>query len=225
MLKATLDDTLYLFKKHQKDFLLLAVFMSAIYYLIELVFFGGISTDVDTSQDSVNPNSLLFPILVSTVVGFLFSALTISYVASVRRGSPSIKSSLLIGMSKIFPIVMVYILGGLAIASGLMLLIVPGIILMVRLSLSAYYVVLSNLDAVSALKASWHKTKGYFTIIFFAYVAMFVASIALSSTDSFLIEQMPALKYPLHLVYMIVSELITIMMTIFIYRVFSYSED
>ncbi|TDO95777.1 hypothetical protein [Marinomonas balearica] len=225
MLKATLDDALYLFKKHQKDFLLLSVFMSVVYYVIEIALLGGISSDISASEDSMTAESLMLPILVSTIVGFLFSALAISYVASVRRGTPSIKNSLLIGMSKIFPIVMVYLLGGLAITSGLMLFIVPGIILMVRFSLSAYYVVLSNMDAVSALKASWQKTKGYFKIILIAYVAMFVSNIALSEIESFIIELLPALKYLTHFLYMVVAEIVTIIMTIFIYRIFSYSED
>lgn len=49
----------------------------------------------------------------------------------------------------------------LTVIGGLILLIVPGIIFGLRLSLAPYYLVDRKLDVMGAYKASWHATRGH----------------------------------------------------------------
>jgi len=48
-----------------------------------------------------------------------------------------------------------------SVVGGLILLIVPGIIIGMRLSLAAYFLADKNLSVMEAYKASWHATKGH----------------------------------------------------------------
>ncbi len=63
---------------------------------------------------------------------------------------------------------------GLATGIGLILLVIPGILIMVKLAFSMYYVVDKMMSPIDAIKASWDKTKGMFVklLIFFIIVGV-----------------------------------------------------
>lgn len=69
--------------------------------------------------------------------------------------------SLTKGMSRIFPLFLASILGGIGIGLGMLLLIIPGIMLLCRWAVMTPACVVEHLGAVESLKRSAELTKGY----------------------------------------------------------------
>ena len=69
------------------------------------------------------------------------------------------------------------LLSGLGIAFGIVLLIVPGLILLVRWSAASGYVIGAGQGVTDSLTSSWNATKGHGWAIFFAGLALYVGSI------------------------------------------------
>lgn len=60
----------------------------------------------------------------------------------------------------ILKLIVMGIVTGVIVVLGFIFLIVPGLILAVRLSLSTYYLIDKNLGPIEAMKASWNATRG-----------------------------------------------------------------
>ena len=73
--------------------------------------------------------------------------------------SPEI-GALFRGMDRFFPLLVASLLQGIVVVVGLLLLIVPGIILALGLSLTGYLIVEQNMGPVDAMKESWRLTVG-----------------------------------------------------------------
>lgn len=79
------------------------------------------------------------------------------------------------GGSRFWPYLGMMILSMLAVVVGLILLIVPGVILMVRWSAASGFVIGRRDGVIEALGSSWEATKGHSWPIFFAAILMFLA--------------------------------------------------
>jgi hypothetical protein len=87
----------------------------------------------------------------------------ILYVHSAVNGSRiGVVDSWRMGVNRLLPFVGLSILTIVPVALGLILLVVPGIIVMVRLMLAPYIFLLEGLGAKASLTASWERTKGHF---------------------------------------------------------------
>ena len=72
----------------------------------------------------------------------------------------------------------------LAIAAGLLLFIVPGIVIMLGLYIAEYLVIDKEMGVMDALRESWEKTRGFRAGIFFFEVDVFIISYILSFPQS-----------------------------------------
>jgi len=99
----------------------------------------------------------LFNLLVGNIIfaGFYFS------LVKMVRGDKVKFGELFSGFKFYLPLVLAYILCLIAILIGLVLLIVPGIILSLGLSMYLYLIMDRGEGAVSSLKKSWAMMKGY----------------------------------------------------------------
>jgi hypothetical protein len=142
---------------------------------------GGISNGI-VASGAIDQGSAAQVIiqLVLTLVGlavgaFMASGLLKIYITAARGGQPNF-GDLFSGGSKMFSILAVQILMGLAILLGLILLVVPGIILALGLSYSTYFVADADMGPIDAMKASWAATTGSKAKLFlFGFVAFFIA--------------------------------------------------
>jgi uncharacterized membrane protein len=73
--------------------------------------------------------------------------------------------------------VLAYILVIMIIVSGIILLIIPGIVFLCKLAFVPYLIVDKKMDAVPAIKESWRMTGGHTVIIFLMFVLAFFLSI------------------------------------------------
>lgn len=100
--------------------------------------------------------------LISYALSIYFTvALTYAYLSSARHKKIDLKATFAVVPPLFWRMFLLNLLVMLAVIGGLILLIVPGIIIALRLSLSSYYLVDQNLSVMEAYKASWHATKGH----------------------------------------------------------------
>ena len=94
------------------------------------------------------------------VVQQFFQVGLIKMWLAVARGRQPSFGDLFSGMSRFLPMVGVFFLTTLAVLSGVMLLIVPGVLLSLAFMLAPWFVVDQNMGTIDALRASWRATTG-----------------------------------------------------------------
>jgi hypothetical protein len=143
--------------------------------ILVLVSFGAsfvlsmLQSGFSPSHHSSSPNPLLiniagigalFQALSSLLAAFINGAQVKTYLAGLRGQSIEFNQAAVVGWQNIWKMFALNLLVGLSVLGGLILLIIPGLIIAVRLSLAPYFLIDQNLDPVAAYKASWHATKG-----------------------------------------------------------------
>jgi hypothetical protein len=100
--------------------------------------------------------------LLSILINLILLGAIAWAVATILVGrEPDLAESYRFGYRRIWSILLVAILSGLAIFGGLILLIIPGVIILVRLFASIPTVVVEGRRGTDALGRSWNLVKGY----------------------------------------------------------------
>jgi hypothetical protein len=115
------------------------------------------------------PASALFG-LVALIVSVVANYLLLKRFLAVRGRAQEQRN-------RFWPYFGMGILSGFAIVFGLILLVVPGIILLVRWSAASGYVIGAGQGVMDSLGLSWEATKGHGWAIFFAGLVLFVGII------------------------------------------------
>ena len=115
------------------------------------------------------PASALFG-LVALIVSVVANYLLLKRFLAVRGRAQEQRN-------RFWPYFGMGILSGFAIVFGLILLVVPGIILLVRWSAASGYVIGAGQGVMDSLGSSWEATKGHGWAIFFAGLVLFVGII------------------------------------------------
>jgi hypothetical protein len=123
---------------------------------------GGIALSVGLEMLFGKRFADTFGQIISLLFSTYFSvALTYAYLCSVRHKKVDLQATFAIVPPLFWNMLFLSLLTMLAVIGGLILLIVPGVIIALRLSLASYYLVDRNLGVMEAYKASWHATKGH----------------------------------------------------------------
>ena len=125
--------------------------------------------------------------IVALLLGSLATAVVTQAVVSVLRGQPaSFTASFRAGIAVAGAAIGVAFLSTLAIAGGLLLLVVPGAIMACALFVAAPAAVVERLGPVAALERSWQLTKGHRWNIFGVTFAIgFMARVASKAAGAF----------------------------------------
>jgi uncharacterized membrane protein len=99
-------------------------------------------------------------ILGSLISVYFSTALVYVYIASARQKRVAVNEALAAARPLYWRMILLGLLTFVSVLGGLILLIVPGIIIGMRLSLASYYLIDKNLSVMEAYKASWNDTKG-----------------------------------------------------------------
>lgn len=125
------------------------------------------------------PDSLLLWLGLIMLLVVCMNFFIISVVLSFRRGEkalPYLKRKI-----RIFPAyLLLMLLKYLAIAIGLMLFIVPGLLIMLALYFAEYILIDKEIPLMDALHSSFDKTRGFRTGIFFFELDVFIITYLLS---------------------------------------------
>ena len=110
---------------------------------------------------------------------FELAALIVGFVANyfLLKRYLALRGRLQADQNRFWPYLGMSILSAFALVFGLILLIVPGIILLVRWSAASGYVIGAGQGVTDALTSSWHATKGHGWPIFFAGAVLFLGII------------------------------------------------
>lgn len=121
-------------------------------------------------------------LLVEAVFGPLVGAATLAALARIRRGEPvTYWQSMLDGLAVWPRIFMARLVAGAIVLVGLVCLVVPGLILLVRVSFVDALVVLEGLPLMVALKGSNALTAGRRAAIFWTGAVLFVGVFSLAT--------------------------------------------
>src|SRR5579859_3268383 len=126
----------------------------------------GFATMIAIGARAVPPDS---PLAIRMMVGSGFVRLLVTAFLQVgllrisldvaRDRTPSF-GALFLGGDRFFALLGVFLLQSLIVVVGLLLLVVPGVIAALGLSLTQYYVVDAKMGPIDAMKASWAATRG-----------------------------------------------------------------
>jgi uncharacterized membrane protein len=111
-----------------------------------------------------------------SLVGLAVSVIAMGYVmggfvtVSLKaiRGQPTSIGDVFNGRRFMMPVIIALIVQGVVVGVGSVLLVVPGVILALGMSLWAFLIVDQNLSGVAALKQSWEMMNGHKTTMFVA---------------------------------------------------------
>ena len=153
---SVLSDSFYFFGSNAAQIALASFPFLAIAYAAQLV----VTASVDSSYEK----------LVSPIVGLLtyplYTAASILAIAKRSRGEAVVLSRIFNAALRLWwPLFLQCVVLAVVLGVGLLLLVVPGIWLGTRLSLSEIYLVLSERKPLEALRASFQSTKPHFSSI------------------------------------------------------------
>jgi hypothetical protein len=148
-------------------------------------------------------------LLLSVFVYALLTGAITRAVASETAGLPiDLSDSYNYAGGRILPILWVSILCGLAVALGFILLVIPGIFVLVKLSVTVPSLVVENRRGTDALGRSWDLVKGHWWHIFGALILAWIISAVATA-----ILSAPFSSWPLRAIGSAVAQVVTLPFT------------
>lgn len=99
--------------------------------------------------------------LLSVIYIVILGQLALLFVITKRKSKIGVKEAYMLATKKLFPLLWISLLSGLATVAGLIFFIVPGIIIAIWFSLAPYILVAEDIKGVEALKASKAYVSGF----------------------------------------------------------------
>jgi hypothetical protein len=124
---------------------------------------GGLTYTVSTRSVGAAIFGGIIAAAISIIIGALLQAAIIRAGAQATVGDPvDVEGSYRYGFHRFGSVILVGLLVGLAVAVGFILLIIPGIIALVFLSVSIPALVVENRRGTEAMSRSWNLVRGHF---------------------------------------------------------------
>jgi hypothetical protein len=129
------------------------------------------TTDLFTGQTIEISDSSLGIVIAGAVIGALISVVISAVLqAAIMRGAAlasvgdplDVEASYRYGFRRLGSVILISILVGLAVGFGLLLLVIPGIFLAVKFSVSIPALVVEDRRGTDAMSRSWNITQGFF---------------------------------------------------------------
>lgn len=167
---------------------LIALFTSILSNNVEKAV-NGVTVDPNTGQITVSTTAstsfansillLLLTYLLSYLIQYLLTGALTRGAAGALLGRPvDVQASYSYAFSRLLPLVGLAILVGLVVAGGLILLIIPGIIFAVFLSMAVPAFIVERLGVTASMSRSWNLVKGvWWHTLGVIFVAGIIASI------------------------------------------------
>ena len=151
---------------------------------------------------------------------FLQISLILLIQGILNKNNPSFGQRSSRALVTMLPFILMELMMGFAVAAGMLLFIVPGIWILVRLSLAPNFMVVQGAGALASLKQSWKYSRGYGWDLFFGLVVTSIVSIIPSI---FMLESVDTSAGVLsNAVLSIVGSCLAVWGLVFFYRAFDY---
>ncbi len=141
-------------------------------FLVSLPLFIPVLITSPRNGDAASPINALLTIIWYLLLIPLIGGTSLAVAsASAREEHITTKQAIKAALSKALPFIGLVILAGLMVAVGMILLIIPGLILLARLSLASVILFEENVGPIQAIKRSFALTKGHFFEMWGAIIA------------------------------------------------------
>jgi hypothetical protein len=170
-----LSTAFQLYRRHWQTLLGIAAVVVIPLTLLQYVFGHWLRTQGEATRNQVVSTSFWAAAsasLLAALVGLLLyqvltGAITRAIAAEVAGEDPSVEQSYRFGFVRLWSILLVSVLVGLATVAGLILLIIPGIYIGVRLAVSIQALVVEGRRGTEAMGRSWALVAGHWWHAFF----------------------------------------------------------
>jgi len=172
-----------------------------------------------TEGDKIDMAPLAILNLASLTVLPIYWGATILYLQSVVDNEPVRPLQAIVWALKYWRhLLITYLLTGLAVFAGLLMLIVPGIFIGTRLSFAEYICVLEEKKAVASLKQSWEQSEAYFSLLLQGLLILFggLMAVELITLDLIGSEE----PQPYEVVISVIFDLLGALATIYGFRIY-----
>ena len=216
MFKKSLQDTWYFFKIH---FLPLAAIILPIVVPAEII--RSIYSYYFTGKEFIFMEQIP-----NIIIGFLtfpvYSVGVIFYISAMIDGRMiDRKTAWMLGIKYWGPYLILWLLIGISVAGGMMLLIIPGIFFGVRYSFSEFDLLLNNTNPLEAMKNSWYLTRKYMFVLLGGFAAIgIVIFLPYYVVLSFFKESNIVLQVFVDTLLSIAHAIMEVLFTIFAFRVY-----
>jgi hypothetical protein len=146
--------------------------------------FGRVEVDPVTGSVTGTGGVLrsIFVLAGASLVAFLITLVLLGAITRAAAGSIAgltieVGESYRFGLQRLGPLLLVTLLVWFSLVAGFVLLVIPGIFLAVKLSVSIQSLVVENRRGTEAIRRSWELTKGHFWHVLGAYfLALIIAA-------------------------------------------------
>ncbi|MBP0049761.1 hypothetical protein H9C73_13570 [Marinobacterium sp. AK62] len=212
-----LRQSLFFFRNHANKLALIQVPFLALVSIVQYQLLQGIDEETAQVQRSLFLSSALDLALMPVYWGA-----TLLYLRSVLDGQPfTISQALIAGLGCWGRLLLTYILTALAISTGLLLFIVPGIYIGIRLAFAEFYCVMEGKGPIESIGASWASTREFFWPLFQGLALI----IGLLLATELALGQLLAEQQNLMMLVSLVVQFLGVVPTIFAYRLYCVMKE
>jgi len=178
------------------------------------------------NNDEFNFIEQIVPMAVNAITTPIYAIAVIFYMASVITGETlGTKTLWKLGAKFWLPYIIMTAMIIIAVISGFILLIVPGIILIVRFSFSEFDLLLNKSKPLDALKNSWSETKEYMWVIFGGLVLITLALYVPFYLITSIFEGASIFYWVLYTLLNIAYSVLAVLYTIFAFRIYEHTKS
>ena len=213
-----LRQSLFFFRTHLNRLALIQIPFLLLITLVQYQLLQG----GETTEDVRNTSSLFMSSALDLALMPVYWGATLLYMQSVLQGRTlSAGQAISLSLTCWGRLLLTYILTALAVSTGLLLLILPGIYIGVRLAFAEFYCVMEGKGPVESIRASWASSSEFFWPLLQGLALIFgVLMLAEVMTG-----QMPADAKALMLGLSLLVQFLGVMSSIYAYRIYCVMKD
>ena len=173
-----------------------------------------------------NGEEQIIPMVINFIVYPVYTVAVVFYIASFVSGEVvGTKALWRLGAKWWFPYITLSVLVGLATMGGLVLLVIPGIIVIVRCSFAEFELLLNQREPMAAIKKSVESTKEYFWIILTGFAVITVVLYAPYYLVSSLLDEASTAYFIIEMLASFVYSVLDVLFIIFAFRVYEHAKS
>lgn len=213
-----LRQSLFFFRTHLNRLALIQIPFLLLITLVQYQLLQG----GETTEDVRNTSSLFMSSALDLALMPVYWGATLLYMQSVLQGRTlSAGQAISLSLTCWGRLLLTYILTALAVSTGLLLLILPGIYIGVRLAFAEFYCVMEGKGPVESIRASWASSSEFFWPLLQGLALIF----GVLMLAEVMIGQMPADAKALMLGLSLLVQFLGVMSSIYAYRIYCVMKD
>lgn len=213
-----LRQSLFFFRTHLNRLALIQIPFLLLITLVQYQLLQG----GETTEDVRNTSSLFMSSALDLALMPVYWGATLLYMQSVLQGRTlSAGQAISLSLTCWGRLLLTYILTALAVSTGLLLLILPGIYIGVRLAFAEFYCVMEGKGPVESIRVSWASSNEFFWPLLQGLALIF----GVLMLAEVMIGQMPADAKALMLGLSLLVQFLGVMSSIYAYRIYCVMKD